>query len=303
MRFTRIFTALVAAATLGANVGSATASPDDGKHPVTVAGDQGDVTIEQQPTRIVSLSPSLTEMLFAIGAGDQVVAVDRNSNHPKRVPTTDLSGFRPNVEAIVGYQPDLVVLASDRDGVADALAAAGVPALLLGSADRVRDTYREIRVLGAATGHEQQAKQLVRRIRRQLQEIADAAPDREKPVSYFYELSPELHSATSRTFIGDLFGRIGLESIADGADPAAGGFPQLSNEYVVDADPEIIFVAHTDGSAVDPAEVAARPGWSEIAAVKDDRIVALDPDLSTRWGPRIVALLRAADDATDGLRG
>jgi len=269
--------------------------------PVVVTAENGDVEIAARPQRIVSLSPSLTEYLFAMGAGDQVVAVDQYSDFPAGTPLTDLSGFRPNVEAVAGYEPDLVVVGSDRDGVVGALTALDIPTLLLPSADGLDDVYAEIGVLGEATGRVGAAAALAQEIRGGLAEIAATVPAREQPLRYFYELSDGLHSATSETFVGELLGLAGLTSIADGVDAAAGGFPQLSAEYVLDADPDVVFLAHTDGTGQDPAEVAARPGWEGLRAVKNGAVVVLDPDVSTRWGPRIVDLLRSVVDVTNAI--
>ncbi|MGH9250228.1 MAG: ABC transporter substrate-binding protein, partial [Acidimicrobiales bacterium] len=266
--------------------------------PVVVTAENGDVELTAQPQRIVSLSPSLTELLFAIEAGDQVVAVDQYSDFPAGTPVTDLSGFQPNVEAIGGYQPDVVVVASDRDGVVDALGGLGIPTLLLSSADGLDDVYDQIETLGAATGHADAAGALADRLRVDLDEIAASVPERDEPLRYFYELSEGLHSVTSDTFIGEVLGLAGLTSIADGVDDTAGGFPQLSTEYVLDADPDVVFLAHTDGTGQDPAEVAARPGWSELGAARNGNLVVLDPDISSRWGPRLVELLRAVVAAT-----
>lgn len=252
------------------------------------------------PERIVSLSPSLTEMLYAIGAGDQVVAVDTYSNYPAGTPMTDLSGFEPNVEAIVGYAPDLVVVASDRDGIVGALDTVGVPTLLLERATAVEDTYDQLAQLGTATGHAAEAADLAAGMEAEIAELAADVPERETPLRYYYELSDDGHSATSETFIGSVLASAGLVSIADGVDDTAGGFPQLSREYVLEQDPDVIFLAHSDGTNPTTEELAARPGWNELVAVSDGMVVELDPDIASRWGPRIVELLAAATAATAG---
>jgi len=172
--------------------------------PVTVTAGQSDITIKAMPRRVVSLSPSLTEMLYSIDAGAQVAAVDANSNYPANAPVTDLSGLRPNIEAIARYEPDLVVLAKDANGIAATLGSLGIPALVLPSAVKVDDVYREITVLGAATGHRDKAAEVVTSIRTDLDAIAKSVPIRTRPVRYFYELTGALHSATSDTFIGEL---------------------------------------------------------------------------------------------------
>ena len=279
---------------------SATAGP---AFPVTVSAGQGDVTIKAMPRRVVSLSASLTEMLYAVDAGAQVAAVDANSNYPVNAPVTDLSGLRPNIEAIARYEPDLVVLANDRNGIIAALGSLGIPTLLLPSAVKVDDVYREITVLGAATGHGDKAAEVVTGIRTDLDAIAKSVPSRGRQVRYFYELTSALHSATSDTFIGELLKSIGLVSIADAAGSAAGAYPQLSNEFVLNADPDMILVAHTDASADDPGVIKARPGWSKLQAVRNDRVLTLNRDIASRWGPRIVIMLRTIADATKSLAG
>ena len=269
--------------------------------PVTVNAGQGDVTIKAMPRRVVSLSASLTEMLYSIDAGAQVAAVDANSNYPANAPVTDLSGLRPNIEAIARYEPDLVVLAKDANGIAATLGSLGIPALVLPSAVKVDDVYREITVLGAATGHRDKAAEVVTGIRADLDAIAKSVPARGRPVRYFYELSSALFSATSGTFIGELLKSIGLVSIADAASSAVGAYPHLSSEFVLNADPDVILVAHTDGSADDPNVIKARPGWSKLQAVRNDRVIPLDRDIASRWGPRIVIMLRTIADATKSL--
>jgi iron complex transport system substrate-binding protein len=265
--------------------------------PVTVQSEQGAVTIEQQPARIVSLSPSLTEMLFAMDAGDQVVAVDSNSDYPAGVPTTELSGFRPNAEAIAGYQPDLVVVSGDRNGLVTALTNLSIPVVVLPSPDHIGEVYEQLELLGDATGHPAEAGDVADTMRSELQEFADDVPTRTKPISYYYELSDTYHSVTSSTFVGEIMELAGLESIADEAPDAAGGFPQLSSEYVVDANPSVIFLSYPAGNA-DAKAVAGRPGWSTVDAVEAGHVVVLESDLASRWGPRLPQLLKTVIDAT-----
>lgn len=265
--------------------------------PVTVTADNGEVLIAEAPERIVSLSPSLTEMLYAIDADEQVVAVDKSSNFPEGTPMTDMSGFSPNVEAIAGYVPDLVVLSRDEDGAAAALSGLGIPTLVLPSADTIEDVYEEIEALGHATGHPEEAGDLVTDMQEDLAAVVEDLPVRDGDLTYFYELTDEYHSVTSDTFIGSLLATAGLRSIADGVDAAAEGFPQLTAEHILESDPDYVFLAHTDASGTDLAAVAARPGWSELQAVQQGHIVILPDDLASRWGPRVVDLLEAVVDA------
>jgi iron complex transport system substrate-binding protein len=231
-------------------------------------------------------------MLFAIGAGGQVIAADQYSNYPPEAPDTDLSGFQPNVEAIAKLDPDLVVLSNDVNDVVRALSALDIPVILHPAAATLADTYTQIEQLGAATGHVSEAAELVASMRSQIQELVQRTPHFDEPPTYYHELDPTLYSVTSDTFIGQIYSLVGLKSIADRARNS-GPYPQLSAEFIIEADPDFIFLADTKCCGVGARQVAERPGWNQIAAVRAGRIVELDDDIASRWGPRIVDFLRA----------
>ncbi len=272
------------------------ATSDDAGFPATVKADNGNVTLEQRPTRIVSLSATATEMLFAIGAGDQVVAVDEHSDYPAEAPTTKLSGFEPNIEAIAKYEPDLVVIADDPGDLEASLEKLEIPVMLNGAAQTLDDTYAQIERLGVATGHVAEAAELVAQMSTDIDEIVAAVPEFEQPPTYYHELDNNYFSATSETFIGDVYGLLGLENIADAAKGAASGYPQLSGEYIIEQDPDVIFLADAECCGVTAEVVAKRPGWQQITAVETDAIVELDGSVASRWGPRIVEFLRTVAD-------
>jgi iron complex transport system substrate-binding protein len=279
---------------------AATRGPADaGTFPVTVAAANGSVHIPARPTAIISLSPALTEMLYAIGAGHQVKAVDADSNYPPQAPRTKLSGLSPNVEAIVADKPDLVVEYADTGSLTKRLAAFSIPVLELPAPSQVAGVYSEISQLGQATGHTAQAGSENTMIRRQIAAIAAAAPHPAKPITYYYELDQTYYSVTSSTFIGHLLALLGMKSIADAATGAAasGGYPQLSSEYILRSNPDYILLADTVCCHQSAATVAKRPGWASMAAVKDGHVVALNDDVASRWGPRIVDLLRTVATA------
>lgn len=267
--------------------------------PVTLSAANGKVTIPERPTRIVSLSATATEMLFAIGAGDQVVAVDDNSNYPPEAPTTKLSGFEPNVEAIAGYEPDLVVYSNDPGELEKSLDALKIPALSQPAAAVLDDSYDEMEELGVATGHEGEAAAVVATMKDDIDEIVDSLPEPAEPLTYYHELDDNYFSVTSKTFIGQVYGLIGLENIADPADKDGTGYPQLSAEYIVKADPDLIFLADTKCCDQSAKTVGARPGWGSIAAVESGAVVSLDDDVASRWGPRVVDFLRTAAAAVE----
>jgi iron complex transport system substrate-binding protein len=231
-------------------------------------------------------------MLFAIGAGDQVVAADSYSNYPEEAPTTDLDALEVNVEAVVDYEPDLVVASSDPGRLVSSLDAVDVETLLLPAAKTLDDTYTQIERLGAATGHVGEAAELVGEMRSDIESIVADIPADAEPVTYFHELDPNLYTVTGSTFIGQLYELAGMTSIADEAPDAAGDYPQLSPEYVLSSDPDVIFFADGGPGGVTAAEIADRPGWDQLTAVQNDLVFEVDPDIASRWGPRVVDHLR-----------
>jgi iron complex transport system substrate-binding protein len=252
---------------------------------------------EKVAQRIVSLSPTATEILFALGAGELVIAVDANSNYPAEAPITDLSGFEPNVEAISAFEPDLVVVSNDAGNVVAGLEALGVPVLQQPAAKSLDETFAQIEQLGAATGFIAQSAELVKNMQTDIDEIvASAAPAAgTAPRTYYHELDPTFYSATSTTFIGQIYAAFGLVNIADATSKPADdfGYPQLSPEYIVAQDPDLIFLADVKCCEATAASVGARPGWEALGAVTNGGVVELDDDIASRWGPRVVDQYRA----------
>jgi iron complex transport system substrate-binding protein len=255
------------------------------------------------PKRIVSLSPTATESLFAIGAGSQVIAVDDQSDYPKNAPRTSLSGFTPNVEAIAGYKPDLVVIGFDPNGLSKTLRGLGIRVLVQDAATNLAGAYAQILALGRITGHQPQAKTLVASMKTKITALLAKATPRARGLKVFHEIGPDLYSATSDTFIGRVYALFGLKNVADAADTTgSGGYPKLSAEYVVSQSPDIIVLADINCCAQTARTVAARPGWSTVAAVKTGTIVRIDDSIASRWGPRIVNFVRAIAGALAHLR-
>ena len=262
--------------------------------PVTITQANGaSTTISKQPHRIVSLSPTATEMLFAMNAGGQVIAVDDQSTYPLSAPRTKLSGFQPNIEAIAAYTPDLVVASDDTGGLVHGLSALNIPIVIEPAAKNLDDSYREIDQIGAATGRVPEASSLEKAMRSELTAIVSSLPKPARQLKVYHELDDTYYSATSATFIGQVYGLLGLKNIADGATAAAPDYPQLSAEYIVASSPDLIVLADTKCCHQDISTVAARPGWSSIAAVKSGQVVGVDDDVASRWGPRVVDFLRA----------
>jgi iron complex transport system substrate-binding protein len=271
--------------------------------PVTVTTSSGPVTIKARPAKIVSLSPTATEDLYAVGAGPQVVAVDADSDYPPGAPVTKLSGLTPNIEAIAKYNPAVVIAPANTGGLVTGLTKLGIPVLIEPAAVTLADAYAQIDQIGQATGHLAQAEQTVTSMKTQIAATVKQAGSSHPSLTYYYELSANpYYSAASSTFIGQVVGLFGLKNIADAADKASdGGYPELSEEYIIKAQPKIIFLA--DNQAADggqaPAIVSARPGWSAIPAVQDHEVIGLNDDIASRWGPRLPQLVSEIAQAVE----
>jgi iron complex transport system substrate-binding protein len=283
------------AVTLGACSGGAhrSAQNDGGAaaFPVKLASANGAVTIPRQPQRIVSLSATATEDIYALGAGGQVVAVDHYSIYPPQAPRTQLTETSLNVEAIAKYRPDLVVLAEDTRHIVSQLRKLAIPVLVEPPASTLSSAYREIDQLGQATGHAPGAARVINRISGELAAIVRSTPRPQKPLRVYHELEPTFYSATSHTFIGEIYSMLGLQNIADAAH-LSGPYPQLSDEYIIAAKPNLIVLADTVCCKQSVATVAARPGWRDITAVKDGAVVPVNDSIASQWGPRIVIFAR-----------
>jgi iron complex transport system substrate-binding protein len=260
--------------------------------PVTVQTANGPVTITKRPTRIVSLSPTATEDLFAVGAGKQVVAVDDQSDYPKNAPKTKLSGFTPNAEAVAAYNPDLVILSNDRAFVGQ-LQKLGMTVLYEPAANTIAEAYDEIRQIAKATGHAAAGTAVVRGMQRKITTAIRSVPKSNRHLTVFHELGPDYYSATSDTFIGKVYKLFGFRNIADAADTSHTGYPQLSGEYILSANPQLVVLSDSVCCAQNASTVAARPGWSGVAAVKSKRVIPVDDSVASRWGPRLVDFIRA----------
>jgi iron complex transport system substrate-binding protein len=303
-----IFLAVVAVGCGNSSTGSNGTAEAGRGFPVTVKDATRQVTVARRPVRIVSLSPSATETLFAVGADEQVIAVDDESDYPAGSPRTDLSSFQPNVEAVASYRPDLVVLpaAVPRDAIAG-LRRLKLTVLAEPAPQTLGQAYDQMRELGAATGHGEAGRHLARRVRARVELLIASAPD-ERSLSVFHELDPTLYSTGSGSFIGRIYARLGLRNVADPAAKSAGTpYPQLSSEGVVSANPDLIVLADTECCDQSPATVRRRSGWEAVSAVHDGAVVGIGDDIASRWGPRIplfvervIGAMERADSARSG---
>jgi iron complex transport system substrate-binding protein len=253
---------------------------------------------------VVSLSPTATETLFAIGAGHQVQAVDSDSDYPTHgLPAKRINALNPSVEAVLGIcratagststKPNLVIISYDANSIKEKLTALGVKVISQDAPTSVAGALAQIRQLGALTGHVGAADRLAMSLSHTIsRDVKSVAKHPGKKLTVYYELDPSFYSLTSSTFVGALMKSLGVVNIADGdATSADAGYPQLSSEYIVSANPKLIFLADTLCCHVTPAKVAQRPGFSKISAVVDGHVVNLNDDIASRWGPRLGLLM------------
>ena len=286
--------ALVAFSSIAAACGSDSSTSTD-----SVAVDSTQV-VSEAPQKIISLSATHTEILFAVGAADQVVAIDSMSNYPAESADvlTDLSGYEPNVEAITAYEPDLVVIGDDFVGLADQLTAVGIKSWVSIAPTTLDEAYAQIVDLGTVVGHGDEAIALATSMKSEIDAIIAQAPALKQPISFYHELDDTNYSVTSNTFIGSIYASFGLRNIADATEGDT-DYPQLSAEFIVSQNPDMIFLSDTKCCGVTAASVAARPGWEVLSAVQGGGIVELDDDVASRWGPRLVEFVQVLSDGVN----
>jgi len=260
---------------------------------------------------VVSLSPTATETLFAIGAGPQVQAVDTDSNFPTTgLPTKRINALNPSVEAVLGIckvtssypstKPDLVVISYDANDIQQKLTNLGVKVVYQDAPTTLAGAYSQIEQLGRLTGHLTEADALAASLKKTIDaDIASVPPHPTKKVTVYYEISTNpYYSLTSDTFVGSLLKSLGLVNVADGdATSADAGYPQLSGEYIASANPKLIFLA---GDASVPS-VAKRPAFKEVSAVLNHHVILLSADIASRWGPRLGVLMSQLTIAVKGV--
>lgn len=263
------------------------------------------------PQCVVSLSPTATETLFAIGAGKQVQAVDTDSDYPKDLPKKRVNALNPSLESVIGIckstkthpstKPDLVVISYDANDIQQKLTNLGVKVILQDAPTTLPGAYDQIEQLGKLTGHQSKAATIVAGLKATVAaDVASIPPHPTKTLTTYYELDPTFYSLASNTFVGSLLKSLGVVNIADAKSTSDdAGYPQLSAEYIISASPKLIFLADTICCHASEASLAKRTGWSSISAVKDHQVVGLNDDVASRWGPRLGILM---NDLTAGVK-
>ncbi|MGH2491614.1 MAG: ABC transporter substrate-binding protein [Candidatus Limnocylindria bacterium] len=254
--------------------------------PVTLTDFQNrPVTVPRRPERIISIGPSITEFLFALGAGPRVVGADDFSDEPAAAKALEkVGGIKVNFEKVVSLRPDLVLSVKFSDGTIEKLAGAGLLVLVV-DPQSAGDVARTAILLGRAVGSDGEA--MARDIQKRVDDVRSKTSTAATKPRVYHEIDAsdptKIFTVGPGSYIHDLIQIAGGENIAARATSA---YPQLSAEEILRSDPEIIVLAAADYSAK-PEQVAARSGWSAINAVKSKRILTIAPNLINRPGPRV----------------
>ena len=248
--------------------------------------DQADrtVTLPQLPRRIISLAPSTTESLFALGVGDRVIGVTTACNYPPEAQEREkVGGFQLSIERVISLNPDLVIAVADlQAGAIETLEGAGEPLLVI-DPDTFDKLYESILIMGRATGAEERAESIVgemKAVRQRIREAAARIPEGQRP-RVFIEIGDQpLRTAGPGTFVSQIVEDAGGRNIAEDVRSDWGTF---SYEAVIARDPEVI-ISTIPG---DVEGILQREGWSTVSAIKSGRVYAIDPDLAVRPGPRL----------------
>ena len=258
--------------------------------PVAITDDlEREVRLENVPQRIVSLAPSNTEILFALGLGDKVIAVTDMCDYPEEAKTKPkLSGFEPSIEFIVGLNPDLVLAIGEYPELISKLEAVGLAVVALRPRG-IGGIIANIELIGRVTGTEKEARVLAANLTQRVEAITshtEAISSRPR-VFYVVSVDPDPScpwTAGPGSFIDELITLAGGQNIAH---EVLAPWVQLSVEHILSADPEVIIVANgKHGLSIE--DVSRIPGWNSMTAAKRGAIYEVDSDLGTRPGPRIV---------------
>ena len=254
-----------------------------------------EITVATPPERIVSLAPSLTEILFAVGAGDQVVGVTDFCNYPPEAKDRDkVGGFSADsisVETIVALRPDLVLaLTSAHQTLIETLSGLDVTVVAL-DPQTVEAVYDSILLVGRLTNHLEGAQATMETMRAQVDKVVETVaqiPEEQRLRVYYQIWDEPLMAAGPRTFPGQLVTLAGGTNIFG---ELSEDYPQISAEEVVARNPEVVMGPDTHGDKLTPEQIEQRPGWSGIQAVKDKRVYLIDGDMVSRASPRLAIAL------------
>ena len=263
--------------------------------PITITDSYGaELLIEAEPRRIISYSPAATEILFAIGAGERIVAADQFSDYPAETAALPkLEYSNPDPEAALAHEPDLLLFATYQREQLQQFRDLGMAVLMIEEAESIQGVYENILLFGDLTGEARAAEELVGSMRARIEAVTAVIADVEQGPRVFYEITAGLFTAAPDTFQGGMLSALKAQNVAHGA---LSQYPQLGAEAVIEADPEVVLLADSEqfGRGSESADsVAARPGWAGVSAVVNGRVYPINSDLIDRAGPRVAEGIEA----------
>jgi iron complex transport system substrate-binding protein len=282
-----------AASTTGTTTGTTTTGSEEGSgYPLTITDAVGrEVTLDEKPERIVSMAPSATETLFAVGAGTRVVGVTTSDDYPKEVEAIEEAGDYegPNVEKVLSLETDLLVFSTDglTKEYADDMQEKTRAEVVVLNPKTVDEAIDSVGMVAEVVGEEEKGQVVEERLDDDLKRIQDMVADEPKPTVFYEVWGDPLQTAGPGSFVDDAIRLAGGENVAADTKEA---YPQYSKETLLQKDPDYYLVGETNGVAA--REIESRPGYSALSAVKEERVLVVNDDLVVRPGPRIVEGVR-----------
>lgn len=259
--------------------------------PVTITDATGaEVVIEEEPERIISIIPSATEIAFSLGIGDKIVGVSDWDNYPEEVNEIEkVGGLDVSTEKIVSLEPDLVLANSSNGNSIEALRNIDVTVLVV-DANSLDETFESIRMIAKATGTKNNAEEIIAKMEGDRDEIINVVKEipEEERKKVWVEVSQDLYTAGKGTFMNELIELAGGTNIMSDQE----GWPQVSEETVIEKNPDVIFITY--GYYIENAaeQVKDRENWKSVNAIKEEQVFELDSDMVNRPGPRITQGLK-----------
>tara|TARA_B100000900_G_scaffold160641_1_gene136401 strand:- start:4003 stop:4851 length:849 start_codon:yes stop_codon:yes gene_type:complete len=237
--------------------------------------------------KIVSLSTTHTEIIQSLGAENTLVGIDAFSEVD--FPVEVIDAYTVTAEELVPLNPDVVIIAFDFNGIVEGLEAQEINYVLLPPARNLDDVYSQITNIGEIVNKKSEASSTIRDMKLEINRIINSSNYQDITVYHEIGYSYGIYSVNSESLIGEIYNLLGVTNIANSEeDPYGSGFPALSEEMVIESDPDFIVVGHSDYLNKD---LSIRDGWSDISAVQNSRVFFLEDTLASNWGTTTLQLV------------
>ena len=271
------------------------------EYSVSFTDQMGNKNFNLRPTKVASFSPEITEIIFELGHGAKLVAVDSNSNYPSSTNSLPKLGFMNiNTESIVQYDPDLIILTAGFEDIASKLESLNYQVVFIDAPKNLAGLWANINILGRIFESEDASNKLIDSLQEKFSNamnLVSSIEDQDKK-SVFLEIDPTLYTVSSDSLIGHL---LDLANVINIAGSVEGSYPQISLEFIIDKNPSVILLNDTQyGNSV--ADTLNRDGWSNIDAIKSKKVFALNADWVSRAGPRTINGLKQIIEFVYGVK-